>query len=421
MPTDRIERERTSEAQLESYQLAHVILAAARGPMVILDAGLRVRAANLAFLRSFGLGSGEVAGRSIYDLVDGRWDVPALRSLLEDALRGDIEPEDCSIAHCSRDGGRRSLILSARRIDSRSGRPEAVVLAVEDVTERVRAGDTQPEPERLGGTALDSLTAHIVVLDEAGTIVAFSQSWRDFARARGADEAAVSEGANYLRAYDKAMGEGAEEAAAFAAGVRDVLSGRSETFELGYPCHAPDRWRWFVGRVTRLRGDGPLRVVVAHEEMTGRERAEEALRKSEERFRQLAENIHDVFWMTDVPELRVLYISPAYEEIWGRTCRSLYEQPLSWIDAIHPDDRETIIAHLKQLRRGEFWVKEYRVVRPDGSVRWIRDRAFPIKDQAGNVYRIAGVAEDITERKRHEETIAEQMRLAAYGRDVGLA
>jgi len=129
----------------------------------------------------------------------------------------------------------------------------------------------------------------------------------------------------------------------------------------------------------------------------------------------------DVFFMTDVQEFRTLYISPAYEEIWGRTCQSLYDQSLSWLDGIHPDDRDTVFASLEQLKRGELWVQEYRVVRPDGSVRWIRARAFPIKDKAGNAYRIAGVAEDITERKRAEGIIAEQMRLAEFGRDVGRA
>jgi len=287
--------------------------------------------------------------------------------------------------------------------------------------ERALAGDTGPERDWLGGTALDSLTSHIVVLDEGGTILEVNQPWKEFARAHGADETAVSEGANYFRICDEAVGEGAEQAATFAAGVRDVLAGRSETFELGYACHAPDRQRWFIGRVTRLRDNGPPRVVVSHRDATGRMQAEEALRDSEGRFRQLAENIRDVFFMTDVQEFRVLYVSPAYEEIWGRTCQSLYDQSLSWLDGIHPDDRDTVFASLEQLKCGELWVKEYRLVRPDGSVRWIRARAFPIKDKSGNVYRIAGVAEDITERKRAEEIIAEQMRLAEYGRDVGLA
>jgi PAS domain S-box-containing protein len=136
-----------------------------------------------------------------------------------------------------------------------------------------------------------------------------------------------------------------------------------------------------------------------------RQRAEVALRESEERFRQVAENIHEVFWVTDVPKKRVIYISPAYADIWGRSCRSLYESPRSWLDAIHPDDRRRITeAALTRQASGEY-DEEYRVVRPDDSIRWIHDRAFPVYDSSGNVYRIAGIAADITERRQAQEAL----------------
>ncbi|HEX3447436.1 MAG TPA: response regulator [Isosphaeraceae bacterium] len=138
-----------------------------------------------------------------------------------------------------------------------------------------------------------------------------------------------------------------------------------------------------------------------------RQRAEVALRETEERFRSLAENIRDVFWIIDPRGDRVLYASPGYEEVWGRTLQSLYEQPGSLVESIHAEDRDEAIAHLKQDRLGEFWVQEYRVVRPDGSVRWIRARVFPIKDRAGRFAHRAGLAEDITDRKRAEEALRE--------------
>ena len=136
-----------------------------------------------------------------------------------------------------------------------------------------------------------------------------------------------------------------------------------------------------------------------------RGRAAEALRETEERFRSLAENIREVFWITDRRGDRVIYVSPGYEEIWGRTLQSLYEQPGSLVESIHPEDRDEAIGHLKHDRLGEFWVREYRVVRPDGSVRWIRARVFPIKDQAGRLSHSAGLAEDITDRKQAEEAV----------------
>jgi two-component system, sensor histidine kinase and response regulator len=154
-----------------------------------------------------------------------------------------------------------------------------------------------------------------------------------------------------------------------------------------------------------------------------RRRAQESVRETEEHFRQLAENIREVFWITNAKGDRVIYVSPGYEEVWGRSLQSFYEQPGSWTGSIHPEDREEAIAHLEQPGRGELWVKEYRVERPDGSLRWIRGRIFPIKDQAGKLARIAGLAEDITDRKQAEEAARDakaRLDLAIRSANIGI-
>jgi PAS domain S-box-containing protein len=146
-------------------------------------------------------------------------------------------------------------------------------------------------------------------------------------------------------------------------------------------------------------------------DITERQRAEDALAESEGRFRQLAENINEVFWLADPQATQVLYVSPAYERVWGRPCQGLYERPQSFLDAVHPDDRERArAAALEEHSRGEATDVEYRVVRPDGSVRWVRDRGFPIKDAAGRVYRFAGLAEDVTDKKEAEAALRDADR-----------
>ena len=163
---------------------------------------------------------------------------------------------------------------------------------------------------------------------------------------------------------------------------------------------ADGEYRWFLNRTVPLR-DEQGKIVKWYGTATDiedRKRAEEALRESEEKFRQLAENVREVVWMTTPAMDELLYVSPAYQNIWGRSLESLRQRPRSFMEAIHPEDRERVVGTLERHRVQGFEV-EYRVVRPDGSVRWIRDRGFPVKDRSGKVYRVAGVAEDITERR----------------------
>ncbi len=134
------------------------------------------------------------------------------------------------------------------------------------------------EAEGLAQGIVDALSSHIAVLDETGTILAINKAWRDFALANPpSDIGKMGVGSNYLSVCDQATGECAAEANAFAAGIRAVLRGEQERFEMEYPCHAPFAKRWFLGQVTRFAGEGPLRVVVAHENITARKLAEEEL------------------------------------------------------------------------------------------------------------------------------------------------
>ena len=146
----------------------------------------------------------------------------------------------------------------------------------------------------------------------------------------------------------------------------------------------------------------PWQYLAIRKDITNRKQAESALQESEQKFRQLAENLHQVLWITDLERSQMLYISPAYEEIWGRSCKSLYENPNSLIDSVHPEDIEKLI-NLVANNNQAFDI-EYRIIQPDGSMRWIRDQAFPLKDETGAVYRVVGIAEDITKSK--ETTVA---------------
>ena len=140
------------------------------------------------------------------------------------------------------------------------------------------------------------------------------------------------------------------------------------------------------------------------QDITVQRHTEESLRDSELRFRQLAENIRDVFFLQNIDSTQMYYVSPAYEQIWGRTCESLYTNPASWADSIHPDDLSHAFTKFSEGRNTGFDY-EFRIIRPDGGERWIRVRGFPILDEFGKPYRTAGIAADITERKQADEVL----------------
>ncbi len=158
-----------------------------------------------------------------------------------------------------------------------------------------------------------------------------------------------------------------------------------------------------------------LKAMYSTIEAQVRERTRE-LRDQEQRFRQLAENIREVFWLA-APDFReIIYVSPAFERVWGRSLASLYSAPETWRDAMHPDDRDRVNEtwRLAVAAQRDF-ESEYRLLLADGAVRWIFDRGFPVRDSSGKMYRMAGIAEDITDRKAAEEALR---RSSVYNRSL---
>lgn len=153
--------------------------------------------------------------------------------------------------------------------------------------------------------------------------------------------------------------------------------------------------------------DGNRRFIGILRDISERRQLRAQARERKQRFQHVAENIREVVWMSNPDKEDILYVNSAYEELWGRSVETLCDNPSSFIDAIHPEDRDRVESALDGQASGAY-DEEYRIVRPDGSIRWVHDRAVPVTDDAGDVYRIVGIAADITARKERELDLEEK-------------
>ncbi|MBN3896914.1 MAG: PAS domain S-box protein [Nostoc sp. NOS(2021)] len=203
--------------------------------------------------------------------------------------------------------------------------------------------------------------------------------------------------------------------------IEQLLNTKSSSVE--YRILRPDgsmHWIWNRGfAVYDEQGKVDYYGCIA-EDITERKLAEESLRQSEEKFRNFAENTHAMIWIGSADSFEPLYISPSYEKIWGRSSQGLFEQPKSWVDTVHPDDRDRATQSIEQLLSGSQSISaEYRILRPDGSVRWIWNRGFAVYDHQGKVNYYGGIAEDITERKLSEESLKESEARLSLALEAG--
>ncbi len=316
-----------------------------------------------------------------YWIFDRTWhpdDVPRLRQYVRDwrqADDGEVREIEYRLRHA--DGSwhwfRSRDVVFQRNAD---GIPLQVLGTATDITKRKQVEQQLQERESQLNTVVNSTSDGIVILDRDG-VVRFANAAATRLLDRTSDTLIGSEFGRPL-VFDEPME------------IEIVRpTGRCLDVEI---VAAETQWSSAPAYAVSLR------------DISRRRYAETRLRESELRFRQLADNIESVFWLRDLQRSSTLYVSPAYERIWQRSCPQIYDYPDDWFEAIHPDDRPRVLAAIEQASSGVSIEVEYRIIRPDG-LRWIHDRAFPVRDEQGNITRLAGLAEDISERKHVEAAL----------------
>ncbi|QEH32933.1 Oxygen sensor histidine kinase NreB [Aquisphaera giovannonii] len=297
-----------------------------------------------------------------------------------------------------------------------------------DVTERERAESARVELERESRSILDSIPSHIAVVDESGMILNVNRGWMQLGEVLGSS-GRLPEGTNYLDACESAAGEAGAQGRTFAEGIRAVLAGQSELFQMEYPFHLHLDRRWFIGRVTPFTEGGPRRAVVSHHDVTALKLAEEGLRDRERMLKRSQAMAHLGSWVLQLenihdPSVNALRWSDECYRIFGYEPGEVTVTNALYFDAIHPDDREPRLAVVAEsVRTGRPYQLEHRIRRPDGEARNVHEWGEPVVGANGQALRLEGTCQDVTDIRLSEEALRqsqELLTLAVQSADLGV-
>ncbi|MBH0190946.1 MAG: PAS domain-containing protein, partial [Nitrospira sp.] len=323
----------------------------------------------------------EQAGYTVQEARDGKEGLDQYRKQPADVIIMDVMMPD--------QDGLESILILRREIGG-------IIIFTEDISERKQAEMLLRSSQEKLRQALHASNTGLWDWNTETNEVSFSQEWK---RQLGHDEGDLPD---VFETWESRLHpEDRDRALAY---VRGYLAHPEDEYRLEFRLrHKDGSYRWIEARASVVtEPDGRrVRLLGSHTDITERKQAEAALRESELRFRTLVEGIGDVFWISDPAQKKLVYASQAFEDIWGRELQQLYNHFETWLEAIHEDDRVRVQHEFyTKISTGQYDVK-YRVVRPDGTIRWIRDHGRPLG--IGNL--VAGVAEDITERAQAEEAL----------------
>jgi len=396
--TDISELHQAEEAhRIAEARFRHVWEASIEG-MLLADANGLMVLANPALEAAFGYGPGELIGQAVEVLVPeasrpGHED--KRQAFLDESLNSRKKGVLNGVHGLRKDGSEFPLDISLSSLSVEE--THYVLASVTDITERAR----------LDQIVRDSLERYRILFDNM---------LDGYAHCRMVFEDGIPQDFEYIKVnplFDRLTGlknvEG-KRVSELIPGVRQtnpelfeiygrvVLTGVPERFET----HVESLGVWFgISAFRPAEGE----FVAVFDNITARKEAALALAESEKRLRLVTDTIDEVFWMADLALEKMIYVSPAYEHIWGRPVDELYRNPRAFIEAVHPDDLDNLHRQLQKQQEGLPFDHEYRIRRPDGSLRWIWDQGFPVVNPEGEITCFVRLAQDITEHKQAQESL----------------
>lgn len=363
----------------------------------------------------YGYTAPEVLGRPVSFLAPPELPDEML-DLLEMIRRG--EPvKHYETVRVRKDGSRFDISLTISPLKDATGNIVGASSFKRDISERKEAEAALQDSQRFLQATLDALSSHIAVLAENGTVIAINKAWRQFAEDNGGTPYFCGIGSNYFDVCDSAFGACADEAPSVAHGLRDVMAGKKQLFTLEYPCHSKAEKRWFKIRATPFLGEGPVRLVVAHENVTARRLGEveqtelqTQMEGQRQRLNTIVATVPGLVWEAwgepDTDAQHNNFVSEYIETMLGYSVAEWLATSNFWLDIIHPDDK------LRAKRQaaavfagGKGGTLHYRWVTKSGRAIWVESRVVIICDEAGQPVGARGVTMDISDRKEAEDSL----------------
>ena len=401
--TDITQRKQAQEALTQSESRFRAVFEQAAVGMGLCTVEGHFFRVNQKLCDIIGYTHAEMLERTFQDITPVK-DRPQLRQSVCQLLAGEIENYSLENRYICKDGSVVWVNVAVSLMREPTGEPQYFIYIAEDISDRKRAEQALKKSEHalaeaqrlahLGNWSFDLLAREMTWSDEVFRIYGLDPDRGEPTEQQHLQQFHPDDREQLQRSVQLAITQGQP----YEHEIRIFLPNGSMRYTLGRGQPVFDE----TGRVVQLFG--------TVQDITQRKQAEEELRESEAKFRQLAENIREVFFILDKSG-QILYLSPAYEQVWGQTRESLYQNPRSWLESVHPEEQPQIAAALdRQIAYTVEFDEIYRIVRFDGEIRWIRARSFPVEHH--NSYRFVGIAEDITVSKQAEETL-KQAKLAA--------